>query len=209
MTPPSPAAILTRAQTQALTRERLIVAARDAIANRGFAGASVRDIAEAAGYSQGAFYSNFKGKEALALELMRRHMTDEAAVLNGVLKDSRGAPGLIMKSLEMWGSTLNGDLDWSRLAMELQLHATRNPAFAADYATVRDRHRDTLADLLTQLFSRLSLKLPAPAGDIAMGFMALAQGLALQTMDGSGRAAGRLVIVFLKGLIASARETSG
>ena len=209
MTPSSPAATLTREQTQALTRERLIVAARDAIANQGFAGASVRDIAEAAGYSQGAFYSNFKGKEALALELMRRHMTDEAALLNAVLEESRGGPGIIFESLERWASTLNSDLDWSRLAMELQLHATRNPAFAADYATVRDRHRDALADLLTQLFSRLSLEPPAPARDIAMGFMALAQGLSLQTPDGSARAAGPLIVAFLKGLIALAQRATG
>lgn len=209
MTYSSSATALTRDQTQARTRERLIVAASNAIANHGFAGASVRDIAEAAGYSQGAFYSNFKGKEALALELMRRHMTDEAALLSGVLKEPRTAPDIILKSLETWASAMNGDLDWSRLAIELQLQATRNPAFAADYARLRDRHSDALADLITQLFSRLSLTPPASARDIAMGFMALAQGLALQTPDGSGRAAGPLVIVFLKGLIASAREAIG
>jgi AcrR family transcriptional regulator len=50
---------LTREESQALTRERILQAAGDVVARDGYDGASVDRIADAAGYSKGAFYSNF------------------------------------------------------------------------------------------------------------------------------------------------------
>ena len=70
---PSKRIRLTREESQALTRERLLESAAHEITRHG-AGASVRDIAEAAGYSQGAVYANFESKELMFLELLRRHM---------------------------------------------------------------------------------------------------------------------------------------
>ena len=64
---------LNREESQARTRDLLVQAARDEIIRKGFAQATVRDIAEAAGFSQGAFYSNFPSKEAILLEVVRRH----------------------------------------------------------------------------------------------------------------------------------------
>src|SRR5258708_850410 len=77
---PSKRIRLTREESQALTRERLLESAAREIARHG-AGASVRDIAEAAGYSQGAVYANFESKELMFLELLRRHMEKEAGEL--------------------------------------------------------------------------------------------------------------------------------
>src|ERR1035438_2954546 len=61
---------LTRAETRARTREQLLDAAAFVFARKGFAGASVEEIAESAGYSTGALYSNFESKEQLFLELL-------------------------------------------------------------------------------------------------------------------------------------------
>ncbi|MGD1058555.1 MAG: helix-turn-helix domain-containing protein, partial [Solirubrobacteraceae bacterium] len=58
---------MTREQTRANTRERLLVAARSVFARSGFHGASVDEIASEAGFSTGALYSNFGGKEDLFL----------------------------------------------------------------------------------------------------------------------------------------------
>ena len=66
---------LNREESQARTRDLLVQAARDEIVKKGFAQATVRDIADAAGFSQGAFYSNFPSKEAILLEVVRRHQT--------------------------------------------------------------------------------------------------------------------------------------
>src|SRR5471030_2010213 len=63
---------LTREQSRDQTRERLLDAAQTVFMKKGFVAASVEDIAAAAGYTRGAFYSNFGSKSALFLELLKR-----------------------------------------------------------------------------------------------------------------------------------------
>ena len=70
---------MTREQSRAQTRERLLDAARSVFARSGFHGASVEEIASEAGYSTGALYSNFEGKEDLFLELMEREIAKHGA----------------------------------------------------------------------------------------------------------------------------------
>src|SRR5580693_1477163 len=72
---------LTREQSKAHTRERLLDAARSVFASSGFHGASVEEIASTAGYSTGALYSNFDGKEDLFLALMEREITEHSRVI--------------------------------------------------------------------------------------------------------------------------------
>ena len=66
---------LTRQQAQQETRARLIDAALNLIAEAGVGAASIRGICERAGFSQGAFYSNFASKDDLLLALVATHMT--------------------------------------------------------------------------------------------------------------------------------------
>src|ERR1700722_14365880 len=72
---------LTREQSRAKTRERLLSAARSAFARSGFHGDSVEEIASEAGFSTGALYSNFDGKEDLFLVLMEREIEEHAREL--------------------------------------------------------------------------------------------------------------------------------
>ncbi len=61
------------------TRERLMAAALTAFASRGVIGASVEEICEAAGFTRGAFYSNFADKEDLVVELLRYELETQLA----------------------------------------------------------------------------------------------------------------------------------
>ena len=69
---------LTREQSKANTRERLLDAARTVFARGGYHGATVEQIASEAGFSTGALYSNFDGKEDLFLALMEREIDAHA-----------------------------------------------------------------------------------------------------------------------------------
>lgn len=195
---------LSRAESQAATRERLLAAARVEVVRQGFGGASVRDIAEAAGFSQGAFYSNFGSKEDLLLALLARHMDEEAERLATVIGIAEREGADAMAGLEAWAAALNGDLDWSMLGLELQLHAHRSATFAPRYRAVRARHRERLADLVARFFATLGLAPPAPPHQLASAFMAMAHGLALERDHDAEAPAGRLILAFLKGLVASA-----
>ena len=61
---------LTREESRSLTRAKLLESARIVIAREGFESATIDRIAEQAGFSKGAFYSNFSNKEEIVLELL-------------------------------------------------------------------------------------------------------------------------------------------
>ena len=65
---------MSRAEGQAQTRAAILDAAAQVFSERGFLGASVEAITEAAGYSRGAFYSNFESKEQLFAELLQERV---------------------------------------------------------------------------------------------------------------------------------------
>jgi len=195
---------LSREETQAQTRMRLIEAAQHLFVTNGYGGTSIRDIAERAGYSQGAFYSNFASKEEVLLELLRGHMEAEAAHLSSVMDVEGSTPAQIFRELESWAATLNQDANWSMMSIELQLHANRSPTFAAKYQTVWDAHRSRLGRVIGHLFAALGRKLPAKPEELAAAFMALTHGLALQGAGAQPDPSGRLILVFLRGLIAGA-----
>lgn len=195
---------LSREESQAQTRVCLIDTARQLFVMNGYGGTSIRDIADRAGYSQGAFYSNFASKEEVLLELLRGHMEAEAAHLSKVMDGDGRAPEQILGELEAWASTLNQDADWSMLSIELQLHAHRSPTFARAYQTVWDAHRAGLGRVVARLFAALGRAAPAEPEELAAAFMALAHGLALQRVAGRPDPSGQVILVFLRGLIASA-----
>jgi len=65
---------LSREESRALTRSRVITAAGEVFAERGFHAASLEDVADRAGYSIGAVYSNFRSKDDLFLSLMTERL---------------------------------------------------------------------------------------------------------------------------------------
>ena len=88
---------LTREESRALTRAKLLASAREVMARDGYEGASIDRIAEEAGFSKGAFYSNFSSKEEIFLELLETHSLQDvdeiAEALEGVddpTQDHRG-----------------------------------------------------------------------------------------------------------------------
>ena len=81
---------LTRAESQARTRRQLLDAAARIFAKKGFADATVEEIAESAGYSVGALYSNFASKEQLLVELMVAQRARRIAAITEVLSGADG-----------------------------------------------------------------------------------------------------------------------
>src|ERR1700756_1734785 len=100
---------LTRAESHAQTRERLLVAARQVFARHGFGGASVDMIAEEAGYSKGAIYSNFDTKEAILFELLERYGEEQMADFRAIMQLD---PGATRDPYNQRLDTMNPDLNW-------------------------------------------------------------------------------------------------
>ncbi|MBB5064280.1 TetR/AcrR family transcriptional regulator [Granulicella mallensis] len=170
---------LTRQESRLETRTRLLESAAQLFARVGYEGASVDLIAESAGYSKGAFYSNFESKEVIFLELLDAHKRREIEALAQLLAQDIPAPELLSQIRS--SETIRGsDFDFGLLSAEFQLQACRDKTFAKTYAKLHRTHRDTMAGLVTKLFAKLDRKPPSDPKDLADIIMALTTGLSLQ-----------------------------
>lgn len=195
---------LTREESQQQTRERLIETARQLFVSGGYGGTSIRDIVNQAGYSQGAFYSNFASKEDLLLQLLQRHMETEAAQLSHLTQNRAADASQVLAALEEWSATLNQEVDWCTLSIELQLHAKRSPAFAVEYQRVWDAHQAKIGTVIGSLFQQRGKAPPADPNELASALMAMAHGLALQRSRPGADPTGRLIMLFLRSLLSAA-----
>src|SRR5437667_6166963 len=76
---------LTPERRRALTRTALVEAAAEVFARRGFHAASLDEIAETAGFTRGAIYSNFSGKEDLLLAVLDQYTDRQLEAFGEVL----------------------------------------------------------------------------------------------------------------------------
>jgi AcrR family transcriptional regulator len=191
---------LTRAEQQAVTRERLLDAAEQVIARYGYGGASIDLITAEAGYSKGAIYSNFKSKEAVFLELLRVYMERDMTELERIVSLDAGK---LSTAVTGWLETMHADKDCALLVTELQLHARRSPAFAKRYYALQEQQTRTLAGILERYFKSASKPLSMDPLELAAALTALARGLSLQrpaSKPGAPSAAGRIINGLLKQL---------
>ncbi len=114
---------LTREQSQALTRAKLLDAAYAILARDGYSGVKVERVAEEAGFSKGAFYSNFTSKEDIFLQLLDRNAGSDVVELSELL-ESYDEPEALINALSAWVNKRASDQRWGTLAIEL-LHMAR------------------------------------------------------------------------------------
>ncbi|MFM0645247.1 helix-turn-helix domain containing protein [Paraburkholderia bryophila] len=186
------------------TRTHLLAAAKRLFVDRGFGATSLRDIATEAGYTQGAFYSNFASKEELFVELMRERSKAQVTDIAQTLSDPAASADDILSALEMWAQTLDAEPEWSVLGVEFKLMGRRSPGFATAVQALLDTHRDGLAYCIGQIFARLKKVPPESPIVLATSFMGLSQGLALQRSMLSEVPIGHMIMVFLRSLLAAA-----
>jgi AcrR family transcriptional regulator len=167
---------LTREESRDLTRQRLLEAGAIIIAKKGLSGASVEDIAAHAGYTRGAFHSNFRSKADLFIELLKRDHDDIQTHLQKILSAGLSVED-IQRQLQMFYSQLyRGNISYVLWA-EARLQALRDARFRARLSTLLLEKRDMIAYFIGQ-FSQLIGKPPlAPAGDLAFATMALIDGM--------------------------------
>ncbi len=193
---------LTRKEMQQQTRQRLLEAAERAIAERGIEAASLRDIAEAAGYSLGAVYSNFESKEALLRELLATHMQKEIDLIRAALAGDAGdSPEDSLRRLEVLLRAMRRDELLSSLVAEFHLHANRNPAFRREFYESKKQRLAIMAEGLGAIFERFGRRPVIDPMDLAQGFSALWVGFAIQGRDGGGEAAEAVTMLFLEALL--------
>lgn len=116
---------LTREQSQALTREKLLLSASEVVARDGYSGATIERIAEEAGFSKGAFYSNFANKEDIFIQLLERNAGGDVVELTDLL-EGYDDPKDVIDAMCDWANQRAKDKRWGVLAIELLRIARRD-----------------------------------------------------------------------------------
>jgi AcrR family transcriptional regulator len=173
---------MTREQSKANTRERLLAAARSAFASSGFHGASVDEIASRAGFSTGALYSNFDGKEDLFLVLMEREIDEHAREIAAAVNLRHSITDRATGGAQQWMTMIEREPELLLLFMEFWAYGVRDaevrPKVAARFAQVRR----LLTKLIEDGVREFDLQLALPAEQLAVAVDALADGIARQKL---------------------------
>jgi AcrR family transcriptional regulator len=172
---------LTHAQRRDLTRERLLEAAWKMFVKKGLAATSVEDIAEAAGYTRGAFYSNFHGKPGLLLELVRRDH-DNAQVDLRAIMDEGGTPEEVTTRAIVYYSRYFRDQECFLLWVEAKLLAYRDTAFQERFTVFRYEKLNQISAYIRTASERAGRQLPLQADALALGLVSLLDGVEFSRM---------------------------
>lgn len=144
------------------TRAKLLEAAFAVFAAKGFGRVSIEEVCDAAGYSRGAFYSNFDSLDELFFALYR----ERADLIAQQVADALAGDGPdldVPASVDRVTEVLLLDLDWLLVKTDFLVHAARDPAVAQSLLGHRARLHRAIADRLAR--ARGHTALPPVLGD--------------------------------------------
>ena len=167
---------LTRPERKAATRRELLDAARTVFLRRGFHGASLDEIAEEAGYTKGAVYSNFAGKDDLYLALLQAHYEQRAEAYVAMMRDEASFEEAIHAVGRFMADADANEPDWLPTLAEFVAHASRDESLRRSYVGVRERFLAAMADVIAALCERHGLALRVPSLEAARASSVLARG---------------------------------
>jgi AcrR family transcriptional regulator len=174
---------LTREEKKARTRAQLIDAAATVFARRGFAAASLDDVADEAGLTKGAVYSNFESKQELFQAVIDDRLNRPMMAAADVIDEAGGTiEEQAMQGARMYGEVVEQERDLFLLALEYDIYCARNPDFEAAFAGgYRDRLAH-IAELIADHAHRSGVAMPLSPIEMATVVTALSQGMGLQKL---------------------------
>ena len=136
-----------RAERRAETRRLLLDAAAKVFAAKGYRGAAVADVADAAGFTKGAVYDHFRTKEALYLALLRERELASLAETEALFA-AEPDPDRRLAALEERSAAHPPNRDEVMLGYEMISHAARDPKLRRELRDRANRVRQVNADLI-------------------------------------------------------------
>lgn len=149
-------------------------------AHSGYHAASVEEVAAEAGYTTGAVYSNFKGKEQLFLALQDQELDRRVADYRAVDDAETSPDDLARAATERFAKFVQEDPDWPLLFFEFWAYGARNEQLREQFKEGRERVRGALAEGIERRAAEAGVELPLPAERLAVGIAALINGLAFE-----------------------------
>jgi AcrR family transcriptional regulator len=174
---------LSRAERREQTRQELVSAAEACFVSQGFHATSVDQVAERAGYTKGAVYSNFASKEDLFFAVYERRVEQ---VLTEVVPDLRRLSAERAFDQLAAGALHRRDPDdgWRAVFFEFWAHVVRHPELRERFAAIHARFLEPMAEGVQQLADDRGLTLPSDvtASQVAVAWNAMEVGLNLERL---------------------------
>jgi AcrR family transcriptional regulator len=163
-------------------RARLLDAAAHVFAQRGFSEATLDDVAETAGFSKGAVYSNFKSKDELFYALMTDRINERVESATEGIAQHTAAGAQAAEVGRRLTEKLAEQPEWHLLFIEFWARAVRDPQLRTEFARHRRPVRAPIAQLIQNTAADLNVELPIPAEQLAIAVLALSNGLAIEAL---------------------------
>jgi AcrR family transcriptional regulator len=173
---------LTRQESQARTRALLLEVAAAEFLAHGYTATSLERVAETAGFSKGAVYANFAGKEELCLAVLENHFF---ALLQQFVADFAAGGDTIearLAVLERWWDLLLADDSWQLLAVEFAVQTRHNPNVQEQLVQRERMMRSAVTALLTQQIKQLGVTPVLPPEQLGVVLVAVVGGIAVQRL---------------------------
>jgi AcrR family transcriptional regulator len=191
-------------------RDALLTAALQVFARRGYQQAGVEEIAAEAGYSKGALYWHFSGKEELLAALLEERIDAPMREMVALLESAPPEHDMSVEATREFARQLGGQREALLLEREYWSLAIRDPELRARYAQRQAQLRGALAAALEARARHLgSPALPMAADDVARIVMSIIGGLTIDELIEPGSVSperlGEALALIYTGLVARAQ----
>lgn len=165
---------------RAETRQRLLDAAGDVFADEGFGRSTVEQVCERAGFTRGAFYSNFTSLDELFLAMWEQR---SAAMLDGIRTALADRPATLTldSAVERVLAAIPVDDAWYRITAEFTAHALRNPALKRVMAAREDAILATILPIVEDALAAAGRRVTDRAA-LGRALVAIHDGTAVQVL---------------------------
>jgi AcrR family transcriptional regulator len=173
------------------------------VSQRGMERASVEAIARRAGFTKGAFYSNFRTKDELLLALLDEKFAEQIDRIEHNLTTDVPPEAVARHAGEDFARFLRADPDWERLYIEFVAHAARHTGFRNELLGRLRRMEERLGEVYRRWIERAGLEPPIPLADVTLMTSLMADGFLLRRRiepELSEELYGTMLAVFMLGL---------
>jgi len=201
---------LLRAERKERTRADLVAAARVVFLQQGFHAASLDEIAEEAGYTKGAVYSNFASKDELFLAVLDAHFERRADAYREIALDQADIDGVYRAVARFWRDANEREPEWARLVAEFFVHASRHEPLRSAAREVRERGIRSISAIVAPIAAAQGIEFTLPLEQIIRGSGALNRGLAIEQLldpDLPGEIFEAAHVAYMRGLTRETSET--
>ena len=185
-----------REEKKAQTRARLLDAAATVFARRGLAAASLDEVADEAGLTKGAVYSNFDSKDDLVNALLHERIDGPLGEIAERVDPDAPIAEQAAQAETLFRSVWDRERDLFLLGLEFAIHRARSPERkrppSADWQLQK-----AMAAVMERQAAARGVALPLPADELAAGLFALGTGLDLMALNEPERVPDGLFAKFL------------